>query len=73
MNRDRIEGNWKQLRGMMQEQWGRLVNDAQCESAGLRDQSTGRKQARYGNSKMEAEKQLRGFMNQNRNWKLLNK
>lgn len=73
MNRDRIEGKWRQLRGILQELWGRLVNDAQRESAGLRDQTAGRIQERYGISKMEAEQQLRDFMNRNRNWKLLNK
>jgi uncharacterized protein YjbJ (UPF0337 family) len=73
MNRDRIEGNWKQLRGILLELWGRLVDDTQRESAGLRDQAAGRNQERYGISKMQAEQQLRGFMNRNRNWKILNK
>ena len=27
MNWDRIEGNWKQLRGKVQQQWGKLTDD----------------------------------------------
>ena len=27
MNWDRIEGNWKQLRGKAQQQWGKLTDD----------------------------------------------
>ena len=27
MNWDRIEGNWKQLKGKAKEQWGKLTDD----------------------------------------------
>jgi hypothetical protein len=27
MNWDRIEGNWKQFRGKVQQQWGKLTDD----------------------------------------------
>ena len=27
MNWDQIEGNWKQLTGRVQQQWGKLTND----------------------------------------------
>jgi uncharacterized protein YjbJ (UPF0337 family) len=27
MNRDRIEGNWKQLKGNIQHHWGKLTDD----------------------------------------------
>ena len=27
MNWDRIEGNWKQLKGRVQQQWGKLTDD----------------------------------------------
>ena len=27
MNKDTIEGNWKQLKGKVKEQWGKLTDD----------------------------------------------
>lgn len=73
MNRDYVEGNWKQLRGLLKVLWGRLTHDAQCECAGLREQAAGRNQERYAISKLKAEQQLREFMNRNRNWNPSNK
>lgn len=57
MNSDRIEGNWTQLKGKIQEQWGKLTNDDLDVIQGKRDQLAGRIQERHGVSKDEAEKQ----------------
>ena len=61
MNKDRIEGNWKQVKGKVKEQWGKLTDDDLVEIAGKRDQLAGKLQARYGVAKEEAERQLRDF------------
>ena len=37
MNWDRIEGNWKQLKGKVRETWGRLTDDQLDTIAGQRD------------------------------------
>ena len=58
MNWDRIEGNWKQFRGKVKEQWGKLTDDDLDRIAGKRDQLAGRLQNAYGIGKDEAEKQL---------------
>ena len=58
MNEDRIEGNWKQFKGKVKEQWGKLTDDDLDVIAGKRDQMVGRMQERYGIAKDEAEKQL---------------
>ena len=58
MNWDRIEGNWKQLTGKVQQQWGKLTNDDLDLIAGKREQLAGKLQERYGIAKDEAEKQL---------------
>ena len=73
MNTDRFEGNLKQIGGMVKEQWGRFTNDAQRESAGIRDQHSGRSQVQYGLSKEEAARQLKDFKNRNSNWHSANK
>ena len=58
MNQDRIEENWKQFKGKVKEQWGKLTDDDLDVIAGKRDQMVGRMQERYGIAKDEAEKQL---------------
>jgi uncharacterized protein YjbJ (UPF0337 family) len=58
MNKDTIEGNWKQLKGKVKEQWGKLTDDDFDVIAGKRDQLLGRIQERHGISRDEAEKQV---------------
>jgi uncharacterized protein YjbJ (UPF0337 family) len=63
MNWDRIEGNWKQMKGKVKEQWGNLTDDQLDVIAGKRDQLVGKIQEQYGISKDEAEKQVDRFRN----------
>jgi uncharacterized protein YjbJ (UPF0337 family) len=58
MDSDRFKGNWKQLRGAVQEQWGKLTNDDLDVVEGQRDQLVGRIQERYGIEKDEARRQV---------------
>jgi len=57
MNWDRVEGNWKQMKGKAREQWGKLTDSDWEQIAGKKDQLVGRIQERYGISKDEAQKQ----------------
>jgi uncharacterized protein YjbJ (UPF0337 family) len=61
MNQDIFQGNWKQLKGKLQEQWGKLTDDDMDVAAGKRDQFLGRLQEKYGLAKDEAERQLTEF------------
>ncbi|WP_225785114.1 CsbD family protein [Xenophilus sp. Marseille-Q4582] len=63
MNKDIIEGNWKQLKGKVKEQWGKLTDDDFDVIAGKRDQLLGRIQERHGVSRDEAEKQVQQWEN----------
>lgn len=58
MNWDRVEGNWKQLKGKIQEKWGDLTDDDLDRISGKREQLIGEIQTRYGIAKDEAEKQV---------------
>ncbi|MES2715440.1 MAG: CsbD family protein [Pseudomonadota bacterium] len=58
MNWDRIEGNWKQLKGKAQMQWGKLTDDDFDVIAGKREQLAGKLQERYGLAKDVAESQV---------------
>jgi uncharacterized protein YjbJ (UPF0337 family) len=54
MNEDRIEGNWKELKGKVKERWGLLTNDDLDVIDGRRDQLVGRIQQAYGRGRDEA-------------------
>ena len=58
MNRDRIEGNWKQLGGNIRQQWGTWWRDHDQVLMGMRDSLRGRIQERHGIAQEEARKQL---------------
>lgn len=61
MNWDVIEGNWKQLKGNVQEKWGKLTDDHIAETAGKREQLVGKIQEMYGVTKDEASRQIDEF------------
>ena len=56
-----MQGNWKQFRGKVKEQWGKLTDDQLDQIAGRRDQLAGKLQELYGISKDEAEQQIAVF------------
>ena len=58
MNWERIEGNWKQFKGNVKLQWGRLTDDQLEVISGKRDLLAGKVQEMYGVTKEDAEKQL---------------
>ena len=70
MNREQVEGNWKQFSGKLKEQWGRLAQNDSAVAAGKRDQLAGSIQLRHGISKEDTERQVRDFLYRNRDWDL---
>jgi len=58
MDWNRVEGNWKQLKGKAKQQWGRLTDDDLTRAAGRREELAGRVQERYGLAKDAAQKQV---------------
>jgi uncharacterized protein YjbJ (UPF0337 family) len=62
MNRNILEGNWKQIRGTIREKWGELTDDELDQIAGKRDKLAGLLQERYGYTQMEAERQIDDFL-----------
>jgi uncharacterized protein YjbJ (UPF0337 family) len=61
MNWDRMAGDWKQFKGSVKEQWGKLTDDDLTRVEGKRDQLVGRIQNRYGIAKDEAERQVKDW------------
>jgi len=58
MNWDEIEGNWKQLKGKVRSQWGKLTDDDLEVVNGKRTELLGVLQARYGHAKEQAEREI---------------
>ena len=67
MNWDRIEGNWKQLKGAAREQWGKLTDDEIEQLQGRGEQLAVKLQERYGLAREEAERQAKAFRDSH-NW-----
>ena len=66
MNQDQVSGKWKQVKGKIKEQWGKLTDDDLTTLEGHSDQLVGKVQERYGIAKEEAEKQIREFRDRHR-------
>ncbi len=60
---DQIEGKWKQLRGQVRTQWGKLTDDDLEQIAGRKDILAGKLQERYGIAKEEANAQIERWEN----------
>jgi uncharacterized protein YjbJ (UPF0337 family) len=56
-----VAGNWKQFKGKVKAQWGKLTDDHLDVIAGNRDQLAGKIQETYGITKDEAEQQIKQF------------
>ena len=58
MNWDRIEGNWKEIKGKAKQQWGKLTDDELDVAAGRREELEGLLQNRYGYAKDKARTEI---------------
>ncbi|MEO8558574.1 MAG: CsbD family protein [Rhodospirillales bacterium] len=63
MNWDRIEGQWKQLKGTVKQKWGKLTDDDLSFINGKRDELVGRIQERYGVARDDADRQVKDWEN----------
>ncbi|HSN70800.1 MAG TPA: CsbD family protein [Steroidobacteraceae bacterium] len=61
MNKDTVEGNWKQVKGTLTESWGKLTDDDLDVIEGNREQLAGRIQERYGKTHEEARREADEF------------
>src|ERR1700731_856875 len=66
MDWNRIEGNWKQFKGKIKEQWGHLTDDDLDKIAGKREQLEGKIQERAGITKDAARKSVDDWLNKQR-------
>ncbi len=66
MNKDIIKGKWKEIKGKVQQQWGKLTNDEIDQMQGSYEELEGALQKKYGYKREEAERQIETFIDDNR-------
>jgi uncharacterized protein YjbJ (UPF0337 family) len=67
MDMDVLKGKWKQLRGEVKQQWGKLTDDDLDRAEGSRDKIVGVIQERYGYTKDRAEREVDDFLDEHAN------
>ncbi|HXA96435.1 MAG TPA: CsbD family protein [Candidatus Dormibacteraeota bacterium] len=62
MNKDILAGKWKEMKGRVKEQWGKITDDELDRAEGKADQLVGLLQQRYGYTKEKAQEEYDRFM-----------
>jgi uncharacterized protein YjbJ (UPF0337 family) len=62
MNRDILAGKWKEMKGRVKEQWGKITDDELDRAEGKADQMIGLLQQRYGYTREKAEQEYNRFL-----------
>ncbi|MCA9963927.1 MAG: CsbD family protein [Anaerolineales bacterium] len=62
MNTDILQGQWKQLKGKVQQKWGELTNDELDRIEGKREELIGLVQEKYGRSREDVEAEVNDFL-----------
>ena len=62
MNRDILAGKWKEMKGRVKEQWGKITDDELDRAEGRADQMVGLLQQRYGYTREKAEEECDRFL-----------
>ena len=63
MNTDVLQGKWKQLKGEVKRQWGKLTDDELDMIEGNKDKLVGMVQERYGYARDQAAREVDDFLN----------
>jgi uncharacterized protein YjbJ (UPF0337 family) len=62
MNEDILKGKWRQLKGEVKSQWGKLTDDDLDRAEGDAEKLIGRVQERYGYQRDEAKREVDDFV-----------
>ncbi len=66
MNEDILQGKWNELKGSIQQKWGKLTDDDMTRINGDRIKLAGTIQKNYGIARDEAEQQLKEWEDEHR-------
>lgn len=59
---DILQGKWRELKGLVKQQWGRLTDDDIVRPTDKRDELIGALQQRYGYGKEQAEPEINQWL-----------
>jgi uncharacterized protein YjbJ (UPF0337 family) len=62
MNQDILAGKWKEMKGRVKEQWGKLTDDELDRAEGRAEQMVGLLQQRYGYTREKAQEEYDRFI-----------
>jgi uncharacterized protein YjbJ (UPF0337 family) len=62
INKDILMGKWKQLKGQVRQQWGKLTDDQVERVGGRYEELVGMIQERYGYTRDQAQQQVDDFL-----------
>lgn len=65
MNKDTLQGKWKEIKGKVKQQWGKLTDDDIAQINGSYDEMEGRIQKTYGYQKDQVRKEIDDFFKNN--------
>lgn len=65
MNKDIIQGHWKEIKGKLKQQWSKLTDDEIGQMRGTYDELEGVLQKRYGYAKDKAQQEIETFVERN--------
>ena len=66
MNKDILEGKWKQVSGEIRKKWGELTDDDLDQAMGQKDILIGKLQERYGYTREKAKAELDTWLEKNK-------
>jgi uncharacterized protein YjbJ (UPF0337 family) len=64
MNKDILQGKWKQIRGEAKSWWGKLTDDDLDRAAGEFDKLAGLLQEKYGYTRQAADEEIEKRLNE---------
>jgi uncharacterized protein YjbJ (UPF0337 family) len=65
INKDVLKGQWKEIKGKVKQEWGKLTDDDLTQIDGSYDELEGKLQKTYGFQKEKARAALEQFMKKN--------
>jgi uncharacterized protein YjbJ (UPF0337 family) len=66
MNKDQLAGKWRQIRGKVKEQWGKLTDDELDQIEGNYDMLVGKIQEKYGSTREDIERRIDALSHRDR-------
>jgi len=66
MNKNIIQGKWKEVKGKIKQQWGKVTDDEVAKMKGSYEELDGILQKKYGYNQDQTKKEIENFVKKNR-------